>query len=334
MVKVYDIHDKLKEKISSLSKDLEGKYREVLDLSWDEFRAFIKKEVGTIKALERLEKEKLNLYQKKGGIVGVDGSSNRMGGSHPHFVEAYQALAKSTTRKDHSIVLADIYTPLEEVKREDSILEDIDRDGEVEDTKNIKLATLEVEAALEAVEDFQPYAIVMDGGLRRYIIYAKESWIKLRSLCEERDILLIGVIEDIKTSIIGDTLKKHYRDMDTSIYDREILFGKLQYGEMISINERVNKKGLEGYSSAFIRSSRTPTVIGMDILDSQKTSMEDMARLVLTLTPENSRGIPLWLDIVDKEAKISDEMMKSLLESYMDRGLYERFFISQRDKRH
>ncbi len=59
-----------------------------------------------------------------------------------------------------------------------------------------------------------------------------------------------------------------------------------------------------------------------------------MARLVFTLTPENSRGVPpLWLDIVDKEVKISDEIMRGLMERYMDRGIYERFFVSERDKR-
>lgn len=329
---MFKVQDKLKEKIISLSSNLKEAYRLILDIEDDELRDFIAKEIGSIKTLEKLTKEELLHYQKKGGIVGVDGSNNRAGGSHPHFVEAYQALAKSTCHKDEGIFLADIYTPLGEAPREASLLEEKDGD-ESEDKKNIMLATLEVQAAIEAVDRFQPYAILMDGGLIRYNIYAKKRWLELRALCEEKDILLVGVIEDIKTSIIGDKLKEVYKDLKTSIYDREILFGKLSYGEMIIINERVNKKGREGYSSAFIRSSRSPSVIGMDILDSQKKSIEDMARLVVTLTPETSRGIPLWLDIVDKEVKISDEIMKGLLETYMDRGLYERFFIAERDKR-
>lgn len=71
----------------------------------------------------------------------------------------------------------------------------------------------------------------------------------------------------------------------------------------------------------------------MDILDTQREYLEEMARLVFTLTPENSRGVPLWLDIVDKEVKISDDILRALMELYMDRGIYERFFISERDKR-
>lgn len=331
---MYSVHDKLKEKISSLSETLKDKYQGVLNIDDSRLREFIEEEIGRIKKIEKLDKDYLNSLQKKGGIVGVDGSNNRAGGSHPHFVEAYQALAKSTIYKDKPLFLADIYTPIGEEKKDKSLLEEEGADNtDREDKKNIKLATIEVEAAIEAVEKFKPYAILMDGGLIRYNIYANDKWELLREMCEERGIILVGVIEDIKTSIIGERLKEKYKDIESSFYDRELLFGKLEYGEMIIINERVNKKGVEGYSSCFIRSSLSPSVIGMDILDSQKGSIEEMTSLILSLTPENSRGIPMWLDIVDKEVKISDELMKGLMERYMDRGLYERFFIAERDKR-
>ncbi|MFY9213178.1 MAG: single-stranded DNA endonuclease, partial [Tissierellaceae bacterium] len=88
-----------------------------------------------------------------------------------------------------------------------------------------------------------------------------------------------------------------------------------------------------GYASVFLRSSLAPSVIGMDIIDSQREHIQEMARLVFTLTPENSRGVPLWLDIVDKEVLISDDIMRSMMEEYLDRDLYERFFVSERDKR-
>ena len=143
----------------------------------------------------------------------------------------------------------------------------------------------------------------------------------------------MGVIKDIKTSIIGKTLGTVHPKLSSNIYDRELLFGQLSYGEMIIINENVNSKYNSGYASAFIRSSLAPTVIGMDILDTQKEYLKDMARLALTLTPENSRGVPLWIDIIDKEVKISDAMMRGIIERYIDREIYEKFFISERDKR-
>lgn len=329
---MYSVHDKLKEKISDLSSTLEEKYKGVLDLDKKSLREFIDDEIGKIKKIEKLSGAHLESFQKKGGIVGVDGSSNRIGGLYPHFIEAYQALAKSTIYKEDPLFLADIYTPLGEKKIENSLLEESEEEDR-EDKKNIKLSTIEVQAAIEAIEKFKPYAILMDGGLIRYNIYAKDKWEELREICEDRGIILVGVIEDIKTSIVGDGLRGKYEEVNASFYDRELLFGKLNYGEMVIINERVNKKGREGYSSAFIRSSLAPSVIGMDILDSQKKSIEEMGSLILTLTPQTSRGIPLWLDIVDEEVKISDAIMKALMERYMDRGLYERFFIAKRDKR-
>ena len=73
--------------------------------------------------------------------------------------------------------------------------------------------------------------------------------------------------------------------------------------------------------------------IGIDILSEQKKYIKDAANLVYSLTPYNSRGVPLWLDIVDKEVRVTDQFMKSMLEEYMDRDIYERFFISERDRR-
>lgn len=327
---MYSLNRQLKDKVSGLNNLLKEKYESVLGLERDELRGFINNHIGEIRQLEKLSKGHLAIYETKGGIVGVDGSNNKIGGSYPHFVEAYQALAKSTTHKDEPLLLADIYSPLYP-QQEENPLEDDDRI--IEDKKNIILSTIEVEAALASIDKFKPYAILMDGGLIRYNIYAYDKWMELREKCEEKGIVLVGVIKDIKTSIIGDKLKDIDPDIKECFYDRELLFGQLNYGETILIRDEVNKKEPEGYSSVFLRSSLAPTVIGMDIIDTQKEHMEEMARLVFTLTPENSRGVPLWLDIVDKEVKISDDIMKALMERYMDRSIYERFFVSERDKR-
>lgn len=327
---MYSLSNQLKSKVTNLNDLLKEKYESILDLNREDLRKFINTHIGEIKKMDKLDNGHLALYESKGGIVGVDGSNNKIGGAYPHFVEAYQALAKSTTHKDQPVILADIYSPLYP-EQEESPLEGEER--VIEDKRNIKLSTIEVEAALASIERFKPYAILMDGGLIRYNIYAADKWIELRQRCEEEGIILVGVIKDIKTSIIGDTMKKINPSIDECFYDRELLFGQLDYGEMILIRDEVNKKEPEGYSSVFLRSSLAPSIIGMDIIDSQREYMEDMARLVFTLTPENSRGVPLWLDIVDKEVKISDEIMKALMERYMDRGIYERFFVSERDKR-
>lgn len=327
---MHDINNMLKEKVIDLNNTLTEKYDKVLRMNRFQMRNFIDIHVGKIKKMDKLKNHELSSYVSKGGIVGVDGSVNKLGGAYPHFVEVYQALAKSTTHREDPVILADIYSPLYP-EQEESPLEDDER---IMDSKrNIKLATIEVDAAIESIKRHKPYAILMDGGLIRYNIDAHDRWMDLRNLCEEEGIILVGVIKDIKTNIIGNQIKEADNSIKDIFYDRELLFGQLDYGEMIIINEDANKKDPKGYASVFIRSSLAPSVIGMDIIDSQKDHIEEMARLVFTLTPENSRGVPLWLDIVDKEVKISDDIMRSMMEQYMDRGLYERFFVSERDKR-
>lgn len=294
-------------------------------------REFIEKNIGKIIKMEKLESSHLSLCESKGGIVGVDGSVNKIGGADPHFVEAFQGLAKSTCKNDEPIFKADIYTPLIDHEDQDALEEDKDKDAKEE--RNRLLANIEVEVALESAKTHKPYAILMDGSLIRYYIYSYDLWVQLREECENNNILLVGVIKDIKTSIVGDKLSEIRGDIKAKVYDRELLFGKIEYGEMIAIDDDVNTKHKSGYSSVFMRSSLAPSVIGMDIIDTQKDHLDEMARLVFTLTPENSRGVPLWLDLVDKEVKISDALMKGLIEKYMDKDIYERFFVSERAKR-
>jgi hypothetical protein len=326
---MYSINNDLKEKINRLNNMLVDKYRGILSLESCDLRNFIERNVGPIIPISKLSKDQLLYYSQEGGIVGVDGSNNRMGGAYPHFVEVYQGLAKSTLHKDDPIFKTDIYTPLYSETKED-ILEE---DGRIEETeKNKRLSTIELEVALEGIKKFKPYALLMDGGFIRYNIYSYEKWMELRQECEKRGILLVGVIKDIKTSIIGDKLRED-AFVKECFYDRELLFGLLNYGEIIAIKDDATKKAKIGYSSIFMRSSLAPSVIGMDILDSQRDHIEEMAKLIFTLTPENSRGVPLWLDMVDKEVKISDAMMRGLMERYMNRDIYERFFLSERDKR-
>ena len=322
-----NINQELKKSISNLNESLSYKYNSLIKGDKKEIRDFIRDNVGLIQKVEKFSTEELALWEKKGGIVAVDGSSNRLGGLYPHYIDLFQGLAKSTKYKDKPLFKTEIHTPL--LNEDENILEE----EIIVDKKDMKLATIEVEAAIESIDTLKPYAILMDGGFIRYHIYCKEKWEELRRLCEESKIILVGVIKDIKTSIIGDVMKSQDATLHR-VYDRELLFGILEYGEIIRIRETVNKKHLEqGIASAFVRSSLSPKVIGIDIIDSQKKYLEDVSKLILNLTPENSRGVPLWMDIVDTEVKISHNMTKALLERYMDRGIYERFFVPERDKR-
>src|SRR5699024_5158723 len=131
-------------------------------------------------------------------------------------------LALSSIKNNQPVFKTDVYTPLYNDK-EESILEDA-RERE-ESIRKRKLSTIEVEVALEGIKKFNPHVVMMDGSLIRYDIECTERWQELRKECEDKDIILIGVIKDIKTSIIGDLLiKDSSLDIQEYFYDRELLY--------------------------------------------------------------------------------------------------------------
>lgn len=312
MINLQDLEGQLRE----VNKNLRDKYDFIFSLDNDTFRKELTENVGRLIEMEKFPKEKLSKYKR---TVGVDGSNNRSGGAFPHFIEIFQGLAKSTDGNE--VYKNKVYTPT---------LNDIYED------KNLSqkyLATIEIETALEYINKYDFDYLMMDGGFIRYKINCLDLFTELRETCEAKNIILFGVIKDLKTNVIARSL-----EIDESIYDREILFNRLKTGEAILIRNEINKKfikdGLgEGFSSAFMRTSKFPGAVGLDILDTQEKYLEEISNLIYTLTPMSSRGVPLWLDIVDKDVKITDEILTTLLEEYLDRDVYERFFISERDKR-
>lgn len=312
MINLQDLEGQLRE----VNKSLRDKYNFIFSLDNDVFRKELTENVGRLIKMEKFPKEKLSKYKR---TVGVDGSNNRSGGAFPHFIEIFQGLAKSTDGNE--IYKNKVYTPT---------LNDIYED------KNLSqkfLATIEIETALEYIDKYDFDYLMMDGGFIRYKINCLDLFTELRETCEAKNIILFGLIKDLKTNVIARSL-----EIDESIYDREILFNRLKTGEAVLIRNEINKKfikdGLgEGFSSAFMRTSKFPGAVGLDILDTQERYLEEISSLIYTLTPMSSRGVPLWLDIVDKDVKITDEILTTLLEEYLDRDVYERFFISERDKR-
>lgn len=306
----------LENKLVELNNNLKDRLGKIDSFDKYKLRDKISK-IANIDKLRRLSPEEL---AKVGTVACIDGSVNRVGGAFPHYVDLFQSLSKSSNPNYKDLFLHDIYSPL--------ITKDSD---ENEDVRGRMLAEIEIHAALESIEKQGSNLIIMDGGLIRYQISANALFQKLINICEERRIILAGIIKDTKTNIFFSEIYKD--DMEYEIYDKDFLYGVLDMGEAIFLPESLNKKWLEGFSSAFVRTSKYPGIVGLDILNSQVKYIKDIANLAYTLTPESSRGVPLLIDMVDQDVKLDDRLVNELIKSYMDKDIYERFYRSERSMR-
>ena len=303
--------------IDALSEALKTKYDPLFQKSGAEFKKDLTSDVGTIHKLEPLSEAEL---QKVGPVAGVDGSVIRQGGAYPHYVEFYQGLALSMQKKERRI--RRIYTPL--LAGDDAV--------SAEKLHDRTLAEVELEAAMALVEEEDVAVLIMDGGLLRYAINSPAKWEELRGLCLAENTLLVGAIKDIKTRDIARRMGRGH-----DFYDREYLAGKLDVGELLILaedeDEEEKGKTAAGLVGAFYRPTRHWEVVGMDVLCEQTEALNFLARLLFTLTPKNGRGVPFWIDIVDREVKVKQKEVRLILEEAMDREMMERFFVSERDRR-
>lgn len=306
-VKLSEINEKLKGQIERVNK------REIESII-NEFSSRLR--------LKRLSDEDIKKVTKGNGIIGVDGSINNFGGLYPHYISIVQALAKSTLNE--SYFLQDVYAPLFE--EEDGQLKD-------EQRRRARMSSLELEAASYAVDNFKSDIILMDGSLMHYGIDCPTEWQDLKEKAIKKGKILIGVAEEVKTKDIAEKIREKL-GISSVVYDREVLFGLLNEGEALEITEDIKtEKNQKGIKTLYGRFSRDPQVIGLDFLQEQFDVAVKYLDLLYTLTPREGRGIPLWLDIVDKDVKVTDDMVKALVETHIDRDIRERFFNPKRNKR-
>lgn len=317
------MNDKLVDEVKKLNDFLKIKYNNLNRLNRENKRELLYK-IGEFVKTEKLSEDKLYNIKAEGGVVAIDGSTNKFGGAYPHYIQMFKAVGSTGVSEKNNIEITDIYCPL------------ID-EGSIYEEKAIidsKLAEVEVKAALEICKK-NPKIIMMDGSLIRYRILCGNIWEELKKIALEKNIIIIGIIEDIKTSTIYDNIINKEEDNSSNkiIYDREFIFDSLDYLEALYINKQESGKDSYGFRSAFFRSSKEPLAISVDILEEQVENLNLCLSLVASITDINSRGIPFILDIVDVQTRISNDMTEQLIKSYVDIEFYEKLFNAQRFKR-
>lgn len=320
-----NISASIKVRLEELSERLQADYLAADHLGRADLRALLRAHVGEIRSMRRLGDEELERLRQAGGVAAVDGSVNYVGAGFPHYVAMLQAVARSSAGGE-SVRCGDAHTPLldEELvgHRGPDLVEGAFLDAR---KRSARLAALELEAAAGALERFRPRVFLFDGSLVRFRIEAGHAWEEFRRQARAGGVLVAGVIEEVGTRLVAERLAR--AGCPARGYDRDLLFGVLDHGEMLDVGGPEAKKGRR---TCLLRSSLDPQVVGMDVPEEQEEDPIELASLVFTLTPRSGRGIPLWLDIVDSEARITDEMAEALVAACVDPLVVKRLFGSKR----
>lgn len=311
------VSEELKKKLRTLNRELRRMYPPA-ELRTENLRQRLS-DVGTFFSVDKWSKEELKTWLGEGLLIGVDGSVNSTSGAHPHTLSVFQALAKGTRGEEHWE--AEVYTPLLESEEMDGgAAREARRRGTI-------LSSLELRAALEAVKKWSPRVVMMDGSLRHFMIDDAQGWTELKNAAERAGVLLVGVSEEIGTKGLAREL---FPDRPTWS-DRDILYGALHPGEAYAWEGWNTSE--TGLWKVVIRSSGSPQPVGIDGLLSQWEHRRALIRLCRTLTPDSGRGIPLWLDIVDAEVRVTDPLIEAMVEEYIDPDLLHRLLVPKRSER-
>lgn len=264
--------------------------------------------LGEFYMSRHLTDEEMNSFLPK-GIAAVDGSNNSYGGADPNIIHFLRACYIPDMKRDR----------VEEVRILSPLVD-------VEVSPKSELSKLELIAAMKGLEKYDSKALLMDGGLIRYILDAEDEYNELLDIVKERFTLFMGVIEDMKSRSISKAL-------DVDGFDRELLFGKLAPGEAFFLHDELNLKKESSISTIYLRPGNDPMAISIDFPNFLGDKRELITNLVRTLTPDMSRGIPFILDIVDKYAKVTDKDMQYFIKKYISEDVKRLYLDEARQKR-
>ena len=308
------------DEVTHLNERLKNR-KNVSKLSRKKVRDLITDEIGKIKVYDRFSVDKLKEIKQDGCICVVDGSVNRIGANYPNYVEFFQSMALRSSDQE-PLVKADILCPL---------VDEFSERDQFQISKE-KLCATELAVAIEAVSHHDVKILMMDGTLMRYSLEAEGLYEDLVELCDEKGVILVGVVEEINTKIIMNTFNENGVNVGM-LFDREALFNVLDMNEGFVVKEHKSRKEEYDIEQAFIRTSKDPCVIAIDIPSQNMDDFDEIISFVLTLSDENTRGVPFLLDLVDKKTRIDNKQAEILAKKYLDTEMYQSIFRSQRSKR-
>lgn len=284
---------------------------------------------GQFMVLGHSNTTKLTSWLQGMPVASCDGSRVEYGPFYPHSLVLQRAMVIATHTSE-SITEENCCSPLipeiaQEIERYASqkVMSAADAYSR---WLQRRLASLEVKVSARAVCQWKPRLMLMDGGL--LLFDTLPGFAELVNNCAEFNTMLVGVIEEIATAELGT----HLAANGHKIYDRELLYGLLEPGEIYLL--AVDKPIKKNYRTAFTRFSSRPAATACDFLPG--TSEEDIIsclELLQATTGVTGRGVPFLLDQVDRKVRIGRQEGQVLLKMGLSAATYERFFTSQRQYR-
>lgn len=327
-----------KERLASLNAYLEGRLQ-ALDTPEERRRCIQTLGGGEFRQLSRRQPQFYTRHLGGRPLVGVDGSISIFGGDAPHYVALIRAAALPASRGDEvgsleqeGLWLYDVWSPL------------MEGGGRALADAALQLrrrqTALEAEAAVAAASRLTPSLLLIDGGLVRFCNEAKESFRRLITKVSENNTILVGVTENVESTMILRNMGAGVPAGWAGATDRALLWGVLEYGELLKLTQPLVPEPAEETPEPllrrwFLQSSHDGAAIGLDFLDAQVQGQDLtwVAEYLLLLTPEDGRGIPVWLDMVDRQVRITQEELLSWVNSCLGADVRRRLLSSKRSQR-
>lgn len=277
--------------------------------------------LGSFYTLDKWNNKELETWLRGKSVVGVDGSVNSTKGIPKKALSVFQALALGTRGEEKWA--ADIYTPLleeEEEQEEGQAAREARKRGAL-------LSNLEMKLTHEILEEWDIHTLLMDGSLLHFYMDSAEGWSRVAETALQKSTYIVGIAEEIGTNRIAKELFPEHPVWS----DGDLLYGVLQQGEVFEWEEW-SPFGTEMWRVAF-RPSMSPQPICVDGLCVQGEVKQNVLKLIYSLTPEQGRGIPFWLDIIDNQVRVTDSLVQMMVEQYVDPALRHRLFTPKRKDR-
>jgi len=289
---------------------------------------------GVFTPLSRLSVREISSFFQGRPLVGVDGSLVTYGASYPYLLTFLRALAyASSAGGDHKRIWEqEIFSPL--LPRYQQIIDKYLTGGKSPEEVMAHLrwgilAQIETKVALQAVS-LKPRLLLLDGGFDRLKEHAPDIWSELKAAALREDVILLGVTEEIASCSLMKILGFDGDPLCHGVMgDREILFGVLQPGEVYQLRERT--RGEKG--RLYVRFAGHPQVVAVDYLMEQERELVPALNFLYSITPAHGRGIPLWLDVVDAEVRLSREQVEAMIAACLDPAMVEMFLRPLRANR-